>query len=85
MTSQDLLIVIAVVVVLAAVVWYVRGRREERAAISADPDLPRERVQAHVAAEEAKDEAVVRRYCPSCQTEREFRGGVCLECGYRFN
>lgn len=83
MTPTELLTIIAAAIVIVGVAWYLRGRRADAAARGADPDLPREREKAHFAAEEAQTDAIVRRYCPSCQTDRDFRGRVCMECGYR--
>ena len=83
MTPTEILTIIAAAIVIIGVAWYLRSRSAETAARRADPDLPHEREQAHFAAEEAQTEAMVRRYCPSCQTDREFRNRVCMECGYR--
>jgi hypothetical protein len=82
-TSTELLAVIAAAIVIVGIAWYLRGRREDRAARLADPDLPREQLNAHIAAEGEQGVAILRAYCPSCQTERDFRGRVCVECGYR--
>jgi hypothetical protein len=82
-TPTELLTILAAAIVIVGLAWYLRGRRSDMAARRADPDLPHEREQAYLAAEEAQTDAIVRRYCPSCQADRDFRDRVCLECGYR--
>lgn len=81
MTTTELLTVIAAVIVIAGLVWYLRVRRPA----GLDPDLEREHHRAEMASEEVRTEAMVRRYCPHCGVERDFRAGQCVECGYRLS
>lgn len=83
MVSTEVLVVIVAAVVVVGLLWYYRDRIPGLRP-SADVEAERERQSAAAAAEEARLEAMVMRYCPHCGVEREVRNGQCVECGYRF-
>jgi hypothetical protein len=84
-TLTEILTIVAVAVVLLGLAWYfVRGRQATSSDRGNDVDAARERQRAAAAAEDARTDAMVRRYCPHCGVEREVRAGACVECGYRF-
>ena len=84
MISTEILVAVAVVaIVVLGAVWYRRSRAGS-GTNDVPADVQRERERAAAAAESARTEAMVRRYCPHCQEDVEVRAGACVQCGYRF-